>query len=113
LHLASHATGHWDLVDMFEPHLDHQAGSSSSYHDDDKPSLLDELDKIAPIKSFDAFPKVCRESPVGLLTRPGPINVYRALTPRRRVDCPRLLDNLPPGLGKRLLLAFTDMVRMT
>ncbi|RSH86879.1 uncharacterized protein EHS24_005157 [Apiotrichum porosum] len=43
---------------MFEPHLDHQAGSSSSYHDDDKPSLLDELDKIAPIKSFDAFPKV-------------------------------------------------------
>lgn len=47
---------------MFEPHLGHphhgpesggRAGSNG-----DGGSLLDELDKIAPIKAFDAFPKV-------------------------------------------------------
>lgn len=50
---------------MYEPHLDHRPPprSSPSYYDDgdEKSSLLDELDKIAPIKSFDAFPKVWRE----------------------------------------------------
>lgn len=38
---------------MFEPHLngfDHSPNGESS--------LLEELDKIAPIHSFDAFPKV-------------------------------------------------------
>ncbi|KAK8864570.1 hypothetical protein IAR55_001820 [Kwoniella newhampshirensis] len=40
---------------MYEPHLvDH----ASQQHSGDGSSLLDELDRIAPIKSFDAFPKV-------------------------------------------------------
>lgn len=39
---------------MFEPHLTNHFHHN---HDDDK-SILDELDKIAPLKSFDAFPKV-------------------------------------------------------
>ncbi|TXT09002.1 hypothetical protein VHUM_02476 [Vanrija humicola] len=41
---------------MYEPHLDHQAHTSSG--DGEGSSLLDELDKLAPIKRFDAFPKV-------------------------------------------------------
>jgi hypothetical protein len=45
---------------MFEPHLINHANDHThnehSYGEGD--SLLDELDKIAPIKSFDAFPKV-------------------------------------------------------
>ena len=44
---------------MFEPHLvDHSADFGPSNGDHDAGSLLEELDKIAPIKSFDAFPKV-------------------------------------------------------
>ena len=44
--------------DMYEPHLVNNANDHA--HDDDGPTtnILDELDKIAPIKSFDAFPKV-------------------------------------------------------
>ncbi|WOO81197.1 ER-derived vesicles protein ERV41 [Vanrija pseudolonga] len=41
---------------MYEPHLDHQAHIPSG--DGEGVSLLDELDKLAPIKRFDAFPKV-------------------------------------------------------
>ncbi|KAK4689985.1 endoplasmic reticulum-Golgi intermediate compartment protein 2, partial [Tremellales sp. Uapishka_1] len=43
---------------MYEPHLvDHASQHSHSYTGEGM-SLLDELDKIAPIKAFDAFPKV-------------------------------------------------------
>ncbi|KAK1924342.1 putative ER to Golgi transport-related protein [Papiliotrema laurentii] len=42
---------------MFEPHLINHA-NDHTYDGTDTPSLLEELDKIAPIKSFDAFPKV-------------------------------------------------------
>jgi len=49
---------------MFEPHLISHANDHT--HDENSnregESLLDELDKIAPIKSFDAFPKVRGES---------------------------------------------------
>jgi hypothetical protein len=43
---------------MYEPHLVNHANDHA--HDDDSPAtnILDELDKLAPIKSFDAFPKV-------------------------------------------------------
>lgn len=41
---------------MYEPHLVDFANQHS--HDNEDMSLLEELDKIAPIKSFDAFPKV-------------------------------------------------------
>ncbi|OXC62219.1 endoplasmic reticulum-Golgi intermediate compartment protein 2 [Cryptococcus neoformans MW-RSA852] len=41
---------------MYEPHLVDFANQHS--HDNEGMSLLEELDKIAPIKSFDAFPKV-------------------------------------------------------
>ncbi|KAL7421606.1 hypothetical protein Q5752_003375 [Cryptotrichosporon argae] len=41
---------------MYEPHLDHQAHQPSPHGEG--LSLLEELDKIAPIKAFDAFPKV-------------------------------------------------------
>lgn len=40
---------------MFEPHLTNQYHHND--HDGDT-SILDELDKLAPLKSFDAFPKV-------------------------------------------------------
>jgi hypothetical protein len=48
---------------MFEPHfaVHDEANDSRNKHFDDhheSSSLLAELDKIAPIKSFDAFPKV-------------------------------------------------------
>lgn len=49
---------------MFEPHLgmnDPSGGDNKSFNDDTNPSakdLLAELDRIAPIKAFDAFPKV-------------------------------------------------------
>jgi len=40
---------------MYEPHLvDH----SNQHGRDGDSSLMEELDKIAPIKAFDAFPKV-------------------------------------------------------
>ena len=43
---------------MYEPHL-----VGYEHHAEERPpgegiSILDELDKIAPLKSFDAFPKV-------------------------------------------------------
>lgn len=45
---------------MYEPHLVNHANDHA--HDENRShdggNLLDELDKIAPIKSFDAFPKV-------------------------------------------------------
>lgn len=41
---------------MYEPHLVDFANQHS--HDNEGMSLLEELDKIAPIKRFDAFPKV-------------------------------------------------------
>ncbi|KAH8088999.1 endoplasmic reticulum vesicle transporter-domain-containing protein [Filobasidium floriforme] len=49
---------------MFEPHLgmnDPSGGDNKSFNDDSNTSakdLLAELDRIAPIKAFDAFPKV-------------------------------------------------------
>lgn len=43
---------------MFEPHLEHHSNGGTMAADDSGSSLLDELDKLAPIKSFDAFPKV-------------------------------------------------------
>ena len=42
---------------MYEPHLGDDL-SGFSRQNGDGASLLNELDKIAPIKSFDAFPKV-------------------------------------------------------
>jgi len=43
------------LIKMYEPHLvDH----SNQHGRDGDSSLMEELDKIAPIKAFDAFPKV-------------------------------------------------------
>lgn len=46
---------------MFEPHLglNDQSGDNKSFNDDPSAKdLLAELDRIAPIKAFDAFPKV-------------------------------------------------------
>ncbi|EJT48284.1 pyruvate dehydrogenase (acetyl-transferring) [Trichosporon asahii var. asahii CBS 2479] len=43
---------------MFEPHLDHQHLHDSDRARSEGSSILEELDKLAPIKSFDAFPKV-------------------------------------------------------
>lgn len=43
---------------MFEPHLIDHANDHTHSHDGPSTSLLEELDKIAPLKSFDAFPKV-------------------------------------------------------
>jgi len=40
---------------MFEPHLN---GFDNDRSGDNSSSLLEELDKIAPIQRFDAFPKV-------------------------------------------------------
>jgi hypothetical protein len=40
---------------MFEPHLTNHYHHN---HDNDDHSILAELDKLAPLKSFDAFPKV-------------------------------------------------------
>lgn len=46
---------------MYEPHLvDH--ASEHRRESLDGASLIDELDRIAPIKSFDAFPKVSRDA---------------------------------------------------
>jgi hypothetical protein len=44
---------------MFEPHLEtHHSHGGDDNGFGDGVSILDELDKLAPIKSFDAFPKV-------------------------------------------------------
>lgn len=46
---------------MYEPHLvDH--ASDHIRPNAEGSSLLEELDRIAPIKAFDAFPKVCPPS---------------------------------------------------
>jgi hypothetical protein len=42
---------------MYEPHLAHHA-HDHAHVEGDGSSLLEELDKLGPIKSFDAFPKV-------------------------------------------------------
>ena len=42
---------------MYEPHLVNHGGEQPALNGDST-SILDELDKIAPIKSFDAFPNV-------------------------------------------------------
>lgn len=44
---------------MFEPHLN---GFDSDRSGENGSSLLEELDKMAPIQRFDAFPKVCLEA---------------------------------------------------
>lgn len=43
---------------MFEPHLDHHHLKDGDRSRSEGSSILEELDKLAPIKSFDAFPKV-------------------------------------------------------
>lgn len=43
---------------MFEPHLDHHPLNDGDRDRSEGNSILEELDKLAPIKSFDAFPKV-------------------------------------------------------
>lgn len=43
---------------MFEPHLDHHHLKDGDQSRSEGSSILEELDKLAPIKSFDAFPKV-------------------------------------------------------
>lgn len=47
--VVNECSWHCALAMSFEPHLDQSHAGSS---------LLEELDKLAPIKSFDAFPKV-------------------------------------------------------
>jgi hypothetical protein len=47
---------------MFEPHLN---GFDNDRSGDNNSSLLEELDKIAPIQRFDAFPKVCPPKSAG------------------------------------------------
>ena len=48
----------FDHLAMFEPHLIDHASDHTHDNDHTAKTLLEELDKIAPIKSFDAFPKV-------------------------------------------------------
>ena len=48
---------------MYEPHLAHHHPHHHNGDSQDSGSLLEELDKIAPIQSFDAFPKVRPLSP--------------------------------------------------
>lgn len=51
---------------MFEPHLsgfDHGPEGSNVFSSGS--SLLDELDKVAPIQRFDAFPKVSSNASEG------------------------------------------------
>lgn len=43
---------------MFEPHLNGFDNDRSHFGGDSGSSLLEELDKMAPIQRFDAFPKV-------------------------------------------------------
>lgn len=43
---------------MYEPHLVNHANDHTHDENSSSTNILDELDKIAPIKSFDAFPKV-------------------------------------------------------
>lgn len=48
-----------DRLDMFEPHLEnHRQPDDGDMERDRSGTLLEELDKLAPIRSFDAFPKV-------------------------------------------------------
>ena len=46
---------------MYEPHRNHHHNyaQQNGHSDEQGASLLEELDKIAPMASFDAFPKVC------------------------------------------------------
>lgn len=78
------------VMAMFEPHLEKHGEQQSS-------SILDELDKIAPIKSFDAFPKVSRRRHT-LIT--GPIDILHPVEERRSSHCRRVGCHFSTSLGE-------------
>jgi hypothetical protein len=84
---------------MFEPHLQ---GTHLGASHSEGVSLLDELDKIAPIKSFDAFPKV-RRSPLN--AEVGSIDLRVKVTPGRGSHSGSGLDHFSAGLGKLSLMS--------
>jgi hypothetical protein len=96
---------------MFEPHLgmnDPSSGDNKSFNEDPSAKdLLAELDRIAPIKAFDAFPKVglgnvFQDSGRGLhiacLSNDcvGPVDVYGEVETGWVVDGHRRRDHLSP-----------------
>jgi hypothetical protein len=85
---------------MYEPHLTGFEQDQSDGHSvfQNGSSLLDELDKVAPIQRFDAFPKVGQQLAVLLLyvwhslSITGPIDIHKSVTPwwgphRFGLDC--------------------------
>lgn len=98
---------------MYEPHLVDLA-NQHSHGDHEGMSLLEELDKIAPIKSFDAFPKVrlffLSLSLFKLSRKPrlmqggvGRVDVYDKIEKRWGPHSSRWTDHIPtcPGESSR------------
>ena len=82
---------------MYEPHLyDH---TSDTIQDGDGSSLLAELDKIGPIKAFDAFPKVEIANLIKCSSS-GSIHIYFAITQRRSLNSGGWVDHLFTSLGE-------------
>lgn len=104
---------------MYEPHLtgfDHHRPSEGSSLFINSSSILDELDKVAPIKRFDAFPKVrrvewtCRIAILPVLgidasaDIPGPIDLHQPVAPRRSIDSASLDHRLLPRARQRITM---------
>jgi hypothetical protein len=77
---------------MFEPHLN---GFDHSPNEGSGSNLLEELDKLAPIHSFDAFPKVGLS--MATLIRPDTINIYESIATRWGLDCSCGHDHISTG----------------
>jgi len=83
---------------MYAPPAGQQSPPRDLYNGEGS-SLLDELDKFAPIKSFDAFPKVCPLA-ASILTSAGAADIYRPLKKGRLVDRCRWIYYFHSRLGK-------------
>jgi hypothetical protein len=83
---------------MFEPHLN---GFDSDRSGEGSSSLLEELDKMAPIQRFDAFPKVCLSAMTfrWVIDETGAVHIHQSITARRGFDCVSGVHHLLAGLG--------------
>lgn len=90
---------------MYEPHLtgfDQDRSDGPSVFTNGS-SLLDELDRVAPIQRFDAFPKVgpvISSNVTTVLIPPGSVDVYKPVSSRWSLDGCRVDCDLLVGIGE-------------
>ena len=92
---------------MYEPHLANHHHHQHNGESQESGSLLEELDKIAPIQSFDAFPKV-RHLYTFQLINLGPIDICLAITPGWYTHRYRVSDMPRPGLGEPHIVLLAE-----